>query len=180
MPPKAANAIDFLRKYLNRFEVKVYLQEDGSAPKAYHLITLRLQTNPAAEFVSIYGDDLKLLAEKLLGKQEEWQDYYALVDPDSLQIVFAFNSKFAAYDDGKKSIIYKDAQAVLMEALQERDLALNFDPPNFDESKIPKPTPPNHHPWRPRPPRRPDEIVIMYGIFPDRDMIFHYGIVPGD
>ena len=178
---KRSNAISFLRRDLQRHQVKVELsdpQEQDSMDKTaqdYYLIIMRGQTKPAEEFIAVYPEETGMvnLANRILGTEEAVCDYGVLLDED-LQIIFAFNCLFADYDLEKQEVVFKTAERALIDQLnRNRNNGLPPRPELFPDDGLPSfldsPDDSNMMTLYGGFPESPGTALVRYGAFPATD-----------
>ncbi|MFA6228129.1 MAG: hypothetical protein WC668_02980 [Patescibacteria group bacterium] len=167
--PMHGNVLSFLRRDLQRHQVKVKLsnpQEQASPDEAaqnYYLIIMRGQTKPAEEFMAVYSEETGMvnLANRIFGTEETVCDYGVLLNED-LQIIFAFNRLFADYDPEKQEVVFKTAERALIDQLNRNR---NDGLPSFPDS----PDDSNMMTLYGGFPESPGTALVRYGAFPATD-----------
>ncbi|MFA5124242.1 MAG: hypothetical protein WC473_00225 [Patescibacteria group bacterium] len=170
-PKTGDGALNFLRLDLQRHQVEVKLPNRQNPQDSmeemtrdYYLIVMRGQTKLAEEFMATYPQETGMinLAIRIFGAEETICDYGVLLN-DDLQIVFAFNRLFADYDHEKQEIVFKTAEQVLIEQLDQNN---NLPPiPELPPESSPLPRQLRRRPFFP--PSTPDGIMTFYGAFSD-------------
>lgn len=116
------SALDLMQEDLERHKVTVLLPgEDVDGPnktrRGMYLIMIKAKTSTIKDFEKTFGEILnstqKKIAKKVFGEKETDNDYGVFVD-GLMNMVFAFNRKFADYDSKRERIIYLDPDDILL------------------------------------------------------------------
>jgi len=90
------------------------------------LIETEYKTKTINDFMKIYGDEIsdfqKKLAKQIFGKKKTNNEYIFMLDKN-MQIVFAYNRMFCAYDFQTKKLVYTPVEQVLLQNNKDRDLS---------------------------------------------------------
>lgn len=127
-PNESPNAIDIMQAEAKKHTVEVVLP-GSTESKTFYLLLFQNDTGRLIDdFLQAYGDELKLLAEKVIGYYNQPNSYGVLFD-ECLRMVFAFNTQLADIDRNLKRIVYRDPQEVLSELIKL--------PPNYNYTPVP-------------------------------------------
>ena len=151
---------------------EVDLKTDNGVEKFY-LVKIKYETSTLDDFLNTFKDELdefkKKLARKVFGEKKTENTYITVVNKD-LKIVYAYNARFAEYDENSMDIIFNQVEDVLLEAgenvVDEKPTEVTRPIERPDEGRddprakygITMP------PQIPRKPRGIDNIRTMYGI----------------
>ncbi len=117
-----------------------------------YLIEITYETSTLEDFRKVYDGEIdnfkNKLAKKTFGNSKSENKYTLLISPD-MQIMFAFNNRFAKYNKETDRIDFKPVEEAILEEKSEEDF--------FTHEK----------PYRPRP-RRPgssgSNTVLRYSL----------------
>jgi len=114
-------ALEMIKNAFRRQEVEVLLP-DKKYRQTLSLAFITVKTNKLQDFLKIYGGKVASIhiemARKIFGDGESENTYGVFFDKrPNPEMVFAFDIDFAQYDKGRKEVIVKDIDEVLMEKL---------------------------------------------------------------